>query len=161
MARETKGSPANEKKLEQYGVWVKVKPRDVATAPVLEESFGLSDLEAAKSSSSPELVVEESALTAEEEKLLDELETELEPGGESSLDDLESPAIAVPEEEPLLADTELLDIEMAAGREGSGDMVGPYDLERPSDLETAESTEEELPELEEDLEPRAAARPRP
>ena len=46
MARDTKGSPADEKKLEQYGVWVKVKPRDVAAAPVLEESFSLSDLEA-------------------------------------------------------------------------------------------------------------------
>ncbi len=45
MARDTQGSPADEKKLEQYGVWVKVKPRDVTTAPILEESFGLSDLE--------------------------------------------------------------------------------------------------------------------
>ena len=33
MARETQGSPANEKKLEQYGVWVKVKPRDVTDGP--------------------------------------------------------------------------------------------------------------------------------
>ncbi|MGA2641851.1 MAG: hypothetical protein ABSG21_13230 [Spirochaetia bacterium] len=151
MARETKGSPANEIKLEQYGVWVKVKPRDVATAPVLDESFGLSDLVTPKSSSRTEIVVEESALTAEEEKLLDELETELEPGTESSFGDRESPAISVPEEEPLLADTELPDIETAAGREGS------------SDLELAESEEEGLPELEEDLEPapRAAARSHP
>ena len=119
MARETQGSPANEKKLEQYGVWVKVKPRDVTTAPVLEESFELSDLEAPKASSRTAAVAEESALTAEEEKLLDELETELEP-------DTESSAISVPEEEPLLTDAELPDIETAT-----------------------EFSEEELPELSE------------
>ena len=51
MARETQGSPVNEKKLEQYGVWVKVKPRDVTTAPVLEESSALSDLEVSTSPS--------------------------------------------------------------------------------------------------------------
>ena len=48
MARETQSSPAGEKKLEQYGVWVKVKPREVVPAPALEESFELSDLEATK-----------------------------------------------------------------------------------------------------------------
>ncbi len=49
-------------------------------APVLEESFELSDLEAPKPPPRPYAVgTEESALTAEEEKLLDELETELEP----------------------------------------------------------------------------------
>jgi pilus assembly protein FimV len=141
MARETQGSPANEKKLEQYGVWVKVKPRDVTTAVVLEESFGLSDLEAPRSPSRGGSIPEESALTAEEEKLLDELETELDPGAEA-------PAISVPEEEPLLAETELPDIETAAGREGS------------SDLEFRDSTDEELPELEEDLEPVPRARGR-
>jgi len=30
MARETTSSPASEKKLEQYGVWVKVKPQEGA-----------------------------------------------------------------------------------------------------------------------------------
>jgi len=140
MASETQGSPANEKKLEQYGVWVKVKPRDVTTAPVLEESFELSDLEAPKASNRTATVPEESTLTAEEEKLLDELETELEPGTESAFGDSEAPAISVPEEEPLLADTELPDIETSTDREGF------------SDLELEETAEEELPELEEDLE---------
>jgi hypothetical protein len=144
MARETQGSPANEKKLEQYGVWVKVKPRDVTTAPVLEESFELSDLEAPKPSSRTKTGADESALTAEEEKLLDELETELEPGTEAGFVAAETAGISVPEEEPLLADTELPDIDSAAGREGS------------SDLEFRESSEEELPELEEDLEPASA-----
>ena len=51
MARETQGSPAGEKKLEQYGVWVKVKPRDVTELPEGESSFELSDLEAPKSAS--------------------------------------------------------------------------------------------------------------
>ena len=50
MARETQSSPASEKKLEQYGVWVKVKPREVTEAPPLEESFELSDLESPKTS---------------------------------------------------------------------------------------------------------------
>ena len=145
MARETQGSPANEKKLEQYGVWVKVKPRDVTTAPVLEESFELSDLEAPKASNRTATVPEESTLTAEEEKLLDELETELEPGTESAFGDSEAPAISVPEEEPLLADTELPDIETSTDREGF------------SELELGETTEEELPELEEDLEPALSA----
>src|SRR5208337_203902 len=119
MARETKGSPANEKKLEQYGVWVKVKPRDVTAAPVLEESFALSDLEAPKSPVRGAADEEESALTAEEEKLLDELETELEPGTES--DAAEAPAVSVPDEEPLLADAELPDIETASVRDDSFD----------------------------------------
>ena len=131
MARETQGSPANEKKLEQYGVWVKVKPRDVSTAPVLEESFALSDLEAPMAPSRRESALDESALTDEEEQLLDELETELDP-------ESETPAVSVPDEEPLLADTELPDIEMAGGHEGS------------SDLEFIDSSDEELPELEEE-----------
>ena len=46
MARETQGSPAGEKKLEQYGVWVKVKPREVSESLETESSFELSDLEA-------------------------------------------------------------------------------------------------------------------
>ncbi len=140
MARETQRSPADEKKLEQYGVWVKVKPRDV-TPPLLDESFELSDLEAPKTAGRSDARAAgtasgASALTAEEEELLDELETELEPSGGSS-------AVSVPEEEPLLADAELPDIESAA-RTGSSDL----------ELETSD---EELPELEEGLEtaPRA------
>ncbi len=158
MGRETQGSPADEKKLEQYGVWVKVKPRDV-TVPVLDEPFELSDLEPSKSARAPagaaggrvsapgpssrpiafedEVGSSENELTEEEEKLLDELETELEP------DEGSTPAVSVPDEEPLLDDSELPDIESAA-HGGS------------SDLELA--SEEDLPELEEDLEPAPSRR---
>ncbi len=96
MARETQSSPASEKKLEQYGVWVKVKPREVVPAPALEESFELSDLEPPRGAAAPQRPeTDESSLTAEEEKLLDELETELGPE-EGSAD------VLVPDEEPLL-----------------------------------------------------------
>ncbi len=155
MARETKGSPAHEKKLEQYGVWVKVKPRDVAAAPVLEESFALSDLESPKPAGQASAGSEEGELTAEEEKLLDELETELEPGAESAFDDIEAPALSVPEEEPLLADSELPDIDTADGGES-------FDLRGSNDIELVAASEEELPELEEEREPapRGSARSR-
>jgi pilus assembly protein FimV len=141
MARDTQGSPADEKKLEQYGVWVKVKPHDVTTAPVLEESFGLSDLESPRAPARTGKAGGKSALTAEEEKLLDELETELDPGEEGA-------GIAVPDEEPLLDDAELPEIETATGRTGS------------SDLESGSSGDDELPELEEDLEPAPRAAPK-
>ena len=141
MARDTQGSPANEKKLEQYGVWVKVKPRDVTTAPVLEESFGLSDLESPRAPERAGKAGGESALTAEEEKLLDELETELDPGAEAA-------GIAVPDEEPLLDDAELPEIETATGRDG---VVRPRIRILGRD---------ELPELEEDLEPAPRAAPK-
>ena len=79
MAREQQGSPAGEKRLEQYGVWVKVKPRRVLdTAPEREDSFHLSDLDTPRTASATKAAAsDESALTAEEEKLLDDLETEL------------------------------------------------------------------------------------
>ncbi len=73
----------------------------------------------------------ESALTAEEEKLLDELETELEP-------DAGADGIAVPEEEPLLDDAELPENRKCGGTHG---------------FVCLESRDDELPELEEDLEP--------
>ena len=162
MARETQGSPADERKLERYGVWVKVKPRDV-TAPVLDESFELSDLESpgatggavaagrrggaaagGRAAGQARRAASDSTLTDEEEKLLDELETELEPDAGGSRAS-EGPvmelgaggtsAVSVPDEEPLLAESELPDIEKA--RRGS------------SDLEMV--SEEELPELEEEV----------
>jgi pilus assembly protein FimV len=145
MARDTQSSPANEKKLEQYGVWVKVKPREVIPAPATEDSFELSDLESPRSSvttASP--APDESALTAEEEKLLDELETELSP--EEATSD-----VLVPEEEPLLDDEgELPDIEGMADEEAE-------------DAGASELGEEELPELEEDLvpAPRSEAQKKP
>ncbi len=137
MARETQGSPAGEKKLEQYGVWVKVKPREVTELPESESSFVLSDLEAPKSASAARAAPDENILTDDEEKLLNELESELGPE--------EGPTGAgVPEEEPLLAEEEELpDIETVGG-ESSG-----------ATFEDAEI--EELPELEE-IQPARGAR---
>ena len=91
----------NEKKLEQYGVWVKVKPREVIKTPSLDDSFQLSDLETSKAATATAPADdEEGNLTAEEEQLLDELETELVPE-----DTAEN--VFVPEEEPLLDEGEL------------------------------------------------------
>ncbi len=140
MARETQGSPSSEKKLERYGVWVKVGPREVTTAPVVEESFELSDLEAPKAAVAAPALAEDSALTAEEEKLLDELETELEP-------EIGTANVLVPEEEPLLEEMELPDIEAASGSVEAHDIA------------LGQSSDEELPELEEDQEPVAMPGP--
>jgi pilus assembly protein FimV len=129
MARETQGSPAGEKKLEQYGVWVKVKPREVTELPENESPFELSDLEAPKSASAGRAASDENTLTDDEEKLLNELESELGPEEGST-------GAGVPEEEPLLAEEEELpDIETAGGESAS-----------PT-FEDAEI--EELPEMEE------------
>lgn len=129
MARETQGSPAGEKKLEQYGVWVKVKPREVAESLESESSFELSDLESPKSAAVGSAGPDESALTDDEEKLLNELESELGPEEGSA-------EVGVPDEEPLLAEEEELpDIETVSGE---------------ADIPTFEDAEiEELPELEE------------
>jgi pilus assembly protein FimV len=132
MARETQGSPASEKRLEQYGVWVKVKPREVIETAPLEDSFELSDLDASPGDSRSS-DGGGGALTAEEEQLLDELDTELSP-------DSESGDVFVPEEEPLLAEGELPDIESAGGRS-----------EAPT-IALGQESEEELPELEEERE---------
>jgi pilus assembly protein FimV len=132
MAREQQGSPAGEKRLEQYGVWVKVKPRRVLDTPEREDSFRMSDLDTPRGTSAPKAPAgDDSALTAEEEKLLDDLETELD-GEKPSAD------VLVPEEEPLLAEEEgeLPDIENMAGTSGT-DFAGESDEELPS-LEEAE-----------------------
>jgi len=137
MAREIQGSPAGEKKLEQYGVWVKVKPREVTELPEIESPFELSDLETPKSASAGRTAPDENTLTDDEEKLLNELESELGPEEEST-------GAGVPEEEPLLAEEEELpDIETV-----SGENVSPT-------FEEAEI--EELPELEE-VQPARGAR---
>jgi pilus assembly protein FimV len=131
MAREQQGSPAGEKRLEQYGVWVKVKPRRVLDTPEREESFQLSDLDTPKGPSvAKPSASDESALTAEEEKLLDDLETELDVDKSSS-------DVLVPEEEPLLAEEEgeLPDIEGMS--ETGGASLGESEEELPS-LEEAE-----------------------
>jgi pilus assembly protein FimV len=132
MAREQQGSPAGEKRLEQYGVWVKVKPRRVLDTPEQEESFQLSDLDTSRSPSVAKAPApDESALTAEEEKLLDDLETELD-GDKSSSD------VLVPDEEPLLAEEEgeLPEIE-GTSETGRASRTGESDEELPT-LEEAE-----------------------
>jgi len=63
---------AEDDSLEQYGVWVKVKPEDLGAKPEDQDVFGLSDLD----------VGEDSSLTAEEEELLGELEDEPMEAGE-------------------------------------------------------------------------------
>jgi hypothetical protein len=68
MARDVNVGPAAEKKLERYGVWVKVEPRDVTRD--LGGSIELTDLEP-QGDSSPA----RTSFTNEEEHLLDELET--------------------------------------------------------------------------------------
>jgi hypothetical protein len=70
MARDVNVGPAAEKKLERYGVWVKVEPRDVTREP--GGSFELTDLEPQEPGASPDSAP---ALSVEEETLLDELET--------------------------------------------------------------------------------------
>ncbi len=69
MARDVNVGPAAEKKLERYGVWVKVEPRDVTRD--LGGSVELTDLE----SRSSEGRAGRASFTDEEEHLLDELET--------------------------------------------------------------------------------------
>ncbi|MGA2612818.1 MAG: hypothetical protein ABSG38_05135 [Spirochaetia bacterium] len=129
MGRETQDSPAGEQKLERYGVWVKIEPRTVMESQGAESSFELTDLEALGAGAASRRSSPENTITLEEEKLLDELDTELGPSEATR-----EPSI--PEEEPLLAeDEELPDISEVsdAGSE-------PEDLEPISD--------EELPELE-------------
>jgi pilus assembly protein FimV len=69
MARDVNVGPAAEKKLERYGVWVKVEPRDVTRD--LGGSLELTDLEPQAAGASSD----RSSFTTEEEHLLDELET--------------------------------------------------------------------------------------
>jgi hypothetical protein len=116
MARETRGGPASEKKLEQYGVWVKAEPREVLRSADRSEdkddSLELSDLEPAREAGLelPD-VSDESPLTTEEEKLLDELETQIESteGAEETLVPLDR-----------ASDEELPELEV---EEGHGDEV--------------------------------------
>jgi pilus assembly protein FimV len=138
MGRETQSSPSGEQKLERYGVWVKVEPRTVAESQGAESSFELTDLESG-AAAVPSPSSAESTLTLEEEKLLDELDTELGPSDSSR-------ELSIPEEEPLLSeDEELPDITEVNESESS----------EPAELETL--SEEELPELELEEEPASAA----
>jgi len=137
MGRETQSSPAGEQKLERYGVWVKVEPRTVAESQGTESSFELTDLESSGSAAVSSRPSPEGTLTMEEEKLLDELDTEL---GETD----SSKELSIPEEEPLLADEDLPEISE----------VTESDLSESGELEAV--SEEELPELDLEDEPAAS-----
>ncbi len=127
MARERQGNSPGEKKLEQYGVWVKVRPREVTTTLEAEDSFELTDLEAQEARAES---AKEGTLTAEEEELLDELEGELSPGKTAQ-------PILIPDEEPLLSETEELpDIESITESKPAAGAKG------------AAAFEEEIPQLE-------------
>ena len=140
MASETQGRPASEKKLEQYGVWVKVKPQEVPESAAPQESMLLSDLDASTPAQSRAFSPATSTLTAEEEKLLDELGSELEPRD----------AATAPGEEPILAETELTEEELpelddeplTLGRRGSRATESRSGIRRP--VPAAEQSEIEV-----------------
>jgi pilus assembly protein FimV len=139
MGRETQSSPSGEQKLERYGVWVKVEPRTIAESQGAESSFELTDLETSGMAAVSSPSSAESTLTLEEEKLLDELDTEL--GTSES-----SKELSIPEEEPLLADDEELP-----------DISEMTDAEATEQGELETVSEDELPELELEEEPAGAA----
>jgi len=102
---------AGDPDLEKYGIWIKVEPQTLESAPEPEEAFELSDLEAEAEGG------KQAKLTAEEEQLLGELESESaeEAGGLESADfeglekDLQQLGKAAPpaEEELTVADLDL------------------------------------------------------
>jgi pilus assembly protein FimV len=66
------GADLEQGSLEQYGVWIKVKPEDVQSEDEDQDDFGLTDFQTG----------DESDLTPEEEQLLGELEDETGAAGE-------------------------------------------------------------------------------
>ncbi len=105
MARDVNVGPAAEKKLERYGVWVKVEPRDVTRD--LGGSFELTDLESQGGASSAR-----ASFTNEEENLLDELETgvghEVAAGTQVELESLDD-RLSLPSSDEELPELELED----------------------------------------------------
>jgi pilus assembly protein FimV len=125
MARDVNVGPAAEKKLERYGVWVKVEPRDVTRD--LGGSVELTDLEPASEG--------RASFTAEEENLLDDLETgvghEVEAGTRGELESLDErlSTSALDEELPELELDDAVDVPLADNKPGA---------ERFDDLEAIE-----------------------
>src|SRR5512137_2262875 len=109
MARDVNVGPAAEKKLERYGVWVKVEPREVTREP--GGSFELTDLEPGTSSERAP------ALTDEEETLLDELETgvghEVAAGTRDELESLDEQITPADEELPELELEDAVEVPLA------------------------------------------------
>ncbi|MBN1835483.1 MAG: hypothetical protein JW820_06505 [Spirochaetales bacterium] len=130
---------AQDSSLEQYGVWVKVKPEDLEAQEEGADAFGLSDLDTGV----------DTALTAEEEELLGELEDEPMEAGE--FEGLEADLEALGRtEEPGGEDVELsmddldvdlqdLDLEDTGGEESGGesfaesmeDLAGDQEIDLP------------------------------
>jgi len=130
MARDVNVGPAAEKKLERYGVWVKVEPRDVTRD--LGGSFELTDLDPQAAGSS----TAGASFSDEEEHLLDELETgvghEVAAGTQVELESLdERMSRPSPDEElPELELEDAVEVPLADGRPGAA---------RFDDLEAIES----------------------
>jgi len=129
MARDVNVGPAAEKKLERYGVWVKVEPRDVTRD--LGGNVELTDLDSASGGSSEG----RASFTSEEESLLDELETgvghEVEAGTQGELESLDErlSTSSLDEQLPELELEDAVEVPLADGRTGT---------ERFDDLETIE-----------------------
>jgi pilus assembly protein FimV len=118
MARDVNVGPAAEKKLERYGVWVKVEPRDVTSEP---GGFELTDLEPQEPGAAPDGAP---ALTDEEETLLDELETgvghEVAAGTRDELESLDEQIAPADEELPELELEDAVDVPLADDAPGAG-----------------------------------------
>ena len=155
MGRETRGGPASEKKLEQYGVWVKAEPREVLQSIDSEGSLELSDLEPGREAEVelPDMS-DGSLLTTEEEKLLDELETEI----ESAEDGEETP---LPFEKPVprkkapaagvpgialgtASDEELPELELEQGRPEEVEVTLSDSLPAEEHFDDLQALEDEL-----------------
>lgn len=145
MAREMKDSASGESKLEQYGVWVKVEPQEYTGTEQPENAFELSDLEAPAETQPPQTQASQEELTVEEEKLLDELDTEIASKEESELP--EQVAVALDEDRlpGISADVQFPGVGEPGAVETMGEVLPELeldDLDMPS--ESAPSAEPAL-----------------
>ncbi len=154
MAREMRENPSGEKKLEQYGVWVKVEPQAFTATGQSEDALELTDLEStAPASLAPAQTAVETALTLEEEQLLDELGTEISQNQEEGTSgvqgfDLEAESTLEAPGEEVLPELELEDIgvpEASRASESEGVLA-------PSREPSIELLEESFPAETKDLE---------
>ena len=131
MARDVNVGPAAEKKLERYGVWVKVEPRDVTRD--LGGSVELTDLEPQAAGGS----AGRASFSDEEEHLLDELESgvghEVAAGTQVELESLDE-QLSRPADDEQLPELELEDaveVPLADDKPGAGgfDDLGAIETE--------------------------------
>jgi pilus assembly protein FimV len=178
MAREMKQSPSGETKLEQYGVWVKIEPQELTESHRPEGPFELSDLQSPAESQAPQSPADsQQSLTMEEEKLLDELETEISHEEDAlpeqvavALDEDRLPGLSTQEPQfggiadigaeqsmgEVLPELELDDLDIQGEAASSGalapELLESDTLEMPREAEGAEPPVlEEIPELESDI----------